>query len=91
MVVPEPTTWMVVVVVVVVVLWAVLASPLTSGVEFGSGGDDTQLSVGVKGGMDFEYGVDAANPVDLVLGVAPIKTVGVVDINLLGGKPFEAV
>ena len=35
--------------------------------------------------------MDAANPVDLVVGIAPVETVGVVDINLLGGEPFETV
>ena len=35
--------------------------------------------------------MDAANPVDLVLRVTPVETVGVVDVDLLGGEPFEAV
>lgn len=57
----------------------------------GSGGDDADFCVGVKGGVEFGEGVDAANPVDLVVGVAPVEAVGVVDVDLLGGEPFEAV
>ncbi len=57
----------------------------------GALGDDAEGGVGVKGGVDFEEGVEAADPVDLVGGVAPVEAVGVVYVDLLGGVPFESV
>jgi hypothetical protein len=54
-------------------------------------GDHFDPGAGVEGGVCFHDGVDAAQPVDHIGFRAPVEGVGVVHVDLLLGKPLDAV